>query len=565
MTMFGLEFLILGVIIVLVVRAIAKRRSVTGESAAMVVRRLFQYLAMLITLALTGFGVAGILEAIVASDGAITSDTTLIARSVAFLVVGLPAYAGLAWYTRRQLRTDPTEATSLGWTLYLTIATIGSLIGVVVSGSLLLGDALRGTGLATVALIQLVVWGAVWVVHWRISTGVPDPERLQPARLLGSLTGLAVGLTAGSIAVGVTLVQIYDQLTDLTLVDAGWDRIAGPLAAFIVAAMVWSWYWLHASLHDEQTSLWTAYVLLAGVLTGAIMTVAGAATTLFIVFDWFLSDPIDSAASFFQDVPLALGVVLLGAASWVYHRAVLRSGAAERSDVHRAYDYILSGVGVAITAGGVATLLVFGFRVLADVEVTGSDGTTLAAALTLLLVGVPIWWRHWTRVQRELHSDPGEFAPSLSRRIYVPVVVGVTCLTALVSLIFTVYILVQNILDSRSIAVMIDDVAGPLSLVITCGAVAAYHIRVLRQDRSTLAKLAPRLRVREVILVSEDGTALVEAMTDAHLRVQRLHAAASVTLAPSVDVVMDTLGAETHDRVVVLATGEDHYEVVPID
>ena len=88
--------------------------------------------------------------------------------------------------------------------------------------------------------------------------------------------------------------------------------------------------------------------------------------------------------------------------------------------------------------------------------------------------------------------------------------------------------------------------------------------RVALADRNTLASLEPRSAVREVILVSDDGDAVIGALAEAHIRVQRLHAAAPIVVTPSVEGVMDTLGAETHQRVVVLSSG-DHFEVVPVD
>ncbi|MDJ0792275.1 MAG: DUF5671 domain-containing protein [Acidimicrobiia bacterium] len=563
--MFGLEFLILGVVIVLVIRAINKRRAITGESAAVVMRRFFQYLAMIVALALTAFGVAGLLEAIFVSGGAATRDTALIARSVAFLVVGLPTFAILALLTQKQLRTDPGESRSLGWAMYLTIVTLGALIGVIVSGSFLLAEALQGDGLAGVALIHLAVWGGVWVTHWRLSTGVPDPERMQPARLLGSLAGLGVVLTAGSVTLGIVLLEVYDWLTNLDATDLGWDRLATPLATLIVGAAVWTWYWLIVSRKDEQTTLWTAYVMLAGVLVGVLMTVGGTASGLFLVFDWFLSDPAEGAATFFEGLPAAMGVALVGLATWMYHRGVLRSAVADRSEVHRAYDYALAGIGVVVTAIGLGTMVAIGLRAVGGAEeITDTGPTAVAAAFTLLIVGMPLWLRHWLRVERELRTDPEAYTPSISRRIYLPTIAGLGALTAMIGLVVTVYALVQNLLDGSTAGEVVHEIAIPFAVAVAGGAVAGYHGWILWLDREALAAFAPQPRLRDVILVSEDGATLAAAMSDAHLRVQRLHAAAPMTVAPSIDEVMDALSSETHERVLVVASG-DHYEIVPID
>lgn len=562
--MFGLEFLVLGVIIVVVVRSIVRRRSVTGESAALVARRVFQYLAMVVTLALCGFGIAGMLEAILATEGGFTGNTSLVARSVAFLLVGVPSFIGLALFTRKRLAAEPDEVGSLGWSLYLSITTLGALIGMVVSGSILLGALLHGDGFTTVAALHLLVWGTVWSTHWIIGARLTEPERMRPARLLGSLVGLVTTVWAASIVAGQGLTWIYVELSGLTTPEAGWDRMAGAMAFLILGVLVWAWYWMYAARPDRGSMLTVTYTMLAGVLPGVVMVASGLGVSLFLTFEWLLTVQTERAASFFIAAPTALGIVLIGGATWVYHRTILRTRGAERTEVHRTYDYILSGVGGAVTAGGIGTLLVAGLRALSGLETANLGGTTVAAALALIVVGVPIWWRHWRRVQLELRSDPSECAARLSRRIYLPVIVGVGALTVLVSSIVSIFILVQGILDGLTAAQITNDIAIPLAIVLTAGAAVGYHGALLWADRKTLASLEPRSAVREVILVSDDGDAVIGALAEAHIRVQRLHAAAPIVVTPSVEGVMDTLGAETHQRVVVLSSG-DHFEVVPVD
>jgi hypothetical protein len=197
------------------------------------------------------------------------------------------------------------------------------------------------------------------------------------------------------------------------------------------------------------------------------------------------------------------------------------------------------------------------------VEVTGSDGTAIAVALTLLIVGAPLWTLHWLRVQREWRGDPAVFGLSMSRRIYLPVVVGVACGTALVGLIMTIYLAVRDLVDGTFARGTLDTVAVPVALVLATAGVGWYHVRVLLGDRATLTPV-PVHAVREVILVSEDGEALASAMSTAHYRIRRLHAAAPPSLEDSVEAVLRVLDAETHERVVVVTTG-DRFEVLPLD
>ncbi len=558
-----LPLLVLGGIVYLIVKAVGARRDGGPENSGILIRRMFQYAAMLVALGLSVFGITGVAEVIIDDLGGWTRDTDLLARSVAFLIVGLPVLVGLALFTRSRLRSDPAEGRSFGWAFYLTVALIGSLIGVVSEASRLLSHALTGDGLLGIALVGLVAWGAVWAGHRLIADRHGDASRMWGERILGSFVGLSVGLASGAIALAMVSTRIYDSAVDLTVGGRTWDDLAPSLSTFLVAVGVWVWYWLAGARRDERRTLWTAYVLLAGVLSGVVMTVAGTATAVFFGFEWLFRSPDQSAASYFEGVPSALAVVVVGAVSWIHHRLVLGNRAmSDRSEIDRVYDHILSAVGLSVAAGGIATLIAYGIRAVAGVELTGPDGTVVAIASTLLLVGVPLWWRHWARLQKEWRSDPSTFSQSPSRRIYLPVVVGLSGLAAMISLTVSVYALVEGLLDGSAGATILDDVSIPLAIVAAAAAVAWYHTRALLADRGVV-KDVEHHALREVLLVSENGEALASAISDAHFRVRRLHAAGPPTFTGSIEEVIDALEAETHERVMLVADGE-RYEVVPL-
>ena len=90
-----LPLLVLIGIVVLVVRLASGQDEATGESAGVAVRRIFQYLVMLVTLVLSGVGLAGLFSEATISAQQITRDTAAVARSISFLVVGLPAFIAL--------------------------------------------------------------------------------------------------------------------------------------------------------------------------------------------------------------------------------------------------------------------------------------------------------------------------------------------------------------------------------------------------------------------------------------------------------------------------------------
>jgi len=143
-----LPLLVLIGIVVLVVRLASGQDEATGESAGVAVRRIFQYLVMLVTLVLSGVGLAGLFSEATMSAQQITRDTAAVARSISFLVVGLPAFIALAFYTRRRLREDPAEVRSAGWAIYLTLVLFGSLVATVALLITMVLPRARPTGIA---------------------------------------------------------------------------------------------------------------------------------------------------------------------------------------------------------------------------------------------------------------------------------------------------------------------------------------------------------------------------------------------------------------------------------
>jgi hypothetical protein len=560
-----LPLLVLIGLVVLVVRLASGHDRTTGEGAGAAVRDVFQYLALLVTLVLSCLGLVGLFSEAVNSSQQITRDTGAVARSISFLVVGLPAFIALAFYTRRRLRDDLAEARSAGWAIYLTLVLFGSLVVTVAQSIELFGSLLAGDGIDWAVLATVVVWGAVWIVHSWVATREGFAPDLSFEHILGSFVGLVTMVGGGAVSAVAVLVVIYDAVFDVASVGSTTGKIVRPLVACAVGAAVWAWYWLRATLHEERSFLWIAYVLFAGVLSGVVMVAAGVGTALFNVLDWIVADPSGTAATHFEVVPAALGVAAVGVANWVYHRYVFDSGPARaRTDVDRLYDYLLAAVGLVVTAGGIATLITYAMWAVVGTEITGSDRSAIAVALTLLIVGAPLWGVYWARAQRARKRHGADEIQATIRRIYVFSVLGITGLVALVSLIVLVYLLVRAILDGNVGAEMFDDMAVPIALVATTGAVAGYHFTIMREDRATAPKPVAAA-VRYVILITEDGADLRSAIVDADMRVRVFPVAGPAVAVGSVEDAVAALTAETHENVVVLDRGEDRgFEVIPL-
>jgi hypothetical protein len=180
----------------------------------------------------------------------------------------------------------------------------------------------------------------------------------------------------------------------------------------------------------------------------------------------------------------------------------------------------------------------------------------------LLVIGVPLWWRHWSSIRRFRVSQPQEEVSSITRRVYLFVLFGATGLVAVISMIILVFIVVEDLLEGELGSATINSIAVPVSLILTAGAVAWYHFAVFREDRAIVPHDGvPTLR--EVIIIGSDGDVqVIRDGTSAHVRALRAYGEA--VEAATLDDVLTALGAETRARVVVVAE-DGRYRVVPLE
>ncbi|MEA2058050.1 MAG: DUF5671 domain-containing protein, partial [Actinomycetota bacterium] len=473
---------------------------------------------------------------------------------------------GLALFTKRRLDTDPAEQRSLGWAFYLTVALIGSLIATMSLTTAFLGEWLADGDLDRSLLIPALIWAGVWAGHWWVAQRRADPDRMQLHLLLGSAAGLVTVVIGAGVGLGAALGEIYDGAFSTSVVDSGLDALVRAAVILVVGTPVWWWYWLRHARTSARKPLWLGYVLLFGVLGGVVTLVTGAGIMLFGVLQWFIGDPGNaSAASHFDFVPGAAAAMSVGAASRWYHRSILGDRQTRaRTEVDRIYDYLLSGAGLLVAAGGLATLIAVVLDGIGGAEIASSTtGDAVAVAITLLAVGVPLWWRFWSIIRSALRDDPQAEVQSITRRIYLFLLFGATGIVAVVGLMITVFVFFEDLLEGTLGAATISSVAVPVALLLTAGAVAWYHFMVFREDRGITVEEEQRPVVREVIVVGgADLVAMIASGTTA--RVQRIGSADHPTDVATIDEVVSLLATETHERVVVVASN-GHFELFPIE
>ena len=561
-----IELLVFIAIAIAAVKAVERTKRPKAVRGTEPVRRFFAYTVLFGVVMLVATGMAGLLAEILPAGGdTLTSDPTAVARPLAFLIVGGPVLVAV-WRWLAGRLDDPSERDSLGWS-FATSAT--ALVSVVVAGSSIAHVLQWAVGVEDHhpwAVAASIVFGATWLLAWQARLRYPSAVRGEGHVLVASAGGLLALVAALTYVLALVFRLLYDELTGRLLAGGGTDDLlrAGP--ALLVTAAIWAFYWLRHGIRSPRTPLWLTHTLLIGTL-GALLTVVGTATAaLLVTLIWFAGDPTAAtAAGHFETMPSLAAGLLVGGATFLYHRRVLADRPGDgRSEVRRIYEYLVAAVGLVATAAGITVLFVALIRRLVPSPSLGeSNINVLLGAVTFLVVGGPMWWFNWTRSQRMRSSQPDAELRSTARRTYVTTLLGVGSVTALISLITVTFTVLTDALDGTFGAATIDAVAPAFALVLTTGIVGAYHWIVFREDRAQ-APAALRSPLAEVVIIGLDPGELVRSIPhrfDAVVRVWDRLDRISEPVADQ-EVVLEALADQATDRVAVVV-GPTGVEVIP--
>lgn len=556
-----LPLLILGGIVYAIYRAVKGQDGASPSTAGTGARRLFQYALLFGALVVAASGLSGLVVGLLTEPAA--REAGDLAVPMAMTVVGVPVLVLLARWVWRIHQRDVAERDGAAWTIYLNGTLLIALVTALGAGFGLANSLIEGSWDAE-AFATMSVWTAVWVLHWRIWL------RLRPGALpnlhvwLGSAIGLWVGGIAAAFALDGAIDRLLGPVAEDVVVSVGADGMQRALVGVALGGAVWSWHWLLNGRNGPRTQGWYAYVLLLGVLAASITVIAAGGYALYLVLEWLFGEPANSTAVMhFENLSSALGAMLAGVAVWAYHRHVVGpSGERSRSDVDRIYDYLIAGVSLATVGVALTILVVAGFDVFESVDASAvgdSPINALLAAITALVIGAPLWWITWRRLQEIARIDPGEAASGV-RRSYLFVVLGSGAAVAFGALIALLVVMFEALFESGGTTTLLDDVRWPVALIATSGVAALYHWRVYQAERSVRT---PELTMRDVLLVGDDelARALAE-RTHTHVRVLGRTDLPGNGDGPDLDAIATAIESAEGEHLLVVV-GPEGVSVVP--
>ena len=449
------------------------------------VRRFFQ-LGLLFGLTIvSAIGISGLLGRLIRIGVVLNTDRGNLALESAFTLVGVPILFAVVMWLRNSVEKDKDELLTFGWNLYLTAISIVSLILVIDAQFNLYQGTFTDEVLRGKDISQLLVWAAIWIFHFRFHNQVGRGENSLGEHLIGSLFGLGFTFVGLINAIGGVLNQLIG-LTEKEILVSAPSPIINGLIQMAIGIPIWYLYWVRTAQNGVKEALWYAYVLLIGVGGGLIATLVSATLLLNTILVWFFGESTSTAQLHFQASPQLIAAASSALIVLWYHRQVLKDEqTVARNDIHRIYEYVISGIALIAASGGVTMILVSIIESLFDTsQLTGpSSVNSLIAAITLIAVGGPVWWLRWSSTQKKVVADPKQEQGSIVRRVYLLLLFGVVGVTAVIVLISTAYLLFYDLFQGGINTNTVNKIRFPLAIFLTAAVISQYHWSIYRLEK----------------------------------------------------------------------------------
>jgi hypothetical protein len=167
-----------------------------------------------------------------------------------------------------------------------------------------------------------------------------------------------------------------------------------------------------------------------------------------------------------------------------------------RQSAQRVYFYLMSFLGLGTLVAGLSML--FGILVDLIIYAAGTSLTVsagwwrnqLALCLALLPVGMPIWLYYWNGILKRVQAGGIEEWRSLSRRIFLYVIVGASIIILTADLVNIVYQLLRGMLQGDFGVNVLRNLKWSLQTLIVAVPLLWYHWQILRADQRRGAESA---------------------------------------------------------------------------
>jgi hypothetical protein len=506
------------------------------------IRRLYFYAVALISLEVVVWGLIGLLRSIFSSR--LVNTAQVLAQALALVLVGVPIFLFHWSWTQRISAKEDEERTASLRAIFFYAVLIGTLVPVVQNllafvNRIALGLSNVPASRALVGgfqtwqdnLIAIFINGIVAFYFWTILSAawksLPETENFADVRRLYRYLWLLYGLLMVVYGAQQILRFIfYAPVPTYLLGEVGREMFINGLSLLLVGTPLWVYTWriCQDALSDpvEKESNLRLGVLYLLSLGGVITVLSAGGTLLDVVLRWAFGEAMQGY-EFLQQIggPISLGVPLAGIwayyGGWLDRQIQLDEDETRRAGKKRLYYYILSALGLGAAFIGVALVFSFVIDLLTSNALWGESlRPRLAAAVSTLVVGLPLWLMTWRPIQAEVlvEGESGERARrSTIRRVYLYLALFAGVIGGMASAVGLVYQLVNALLSSNPPADFLSSTLDAAQLLVLFAVLLVYHLSCMRRDGvQTGRTLEDRQRGFPVLLIDPGDEIFVRGM-----------------------------------------------------
>jgi hypothetical protein len=544
------------------------------------IRQLYLYGICAVSLLLLATGIENLIRLLIQTLAAAEATPWLwlnrgaLRQQVSFFaaltIVNAPVWAGHWLAANRRLGVTERASPIRRFYLYLTLA--GALLFFVPGAIGMLRIPLWAVLHAPVgqpALSALgvpiglvVVTAPIWLYHRRQALGdaavVGDDGGLGASRRLYLYLAtfvLANFLLVNFSRLATSVWEGTERLVTGNLIGA-WSWASAALPAYAAATAVclaaWAWHWNRADSvagdsgqlgNAERQSILRRLALFGLVLVCLCVAAANASTALNDLVRAALgaSDPTRTGRPLVDALGQPIIWGLTYGVFWLYQRRLLQREASrarevtEQAAVRQAYYYLVTLVGLSLFSVGLilllSTLLSFP-SITSDQLADDWFRDQISDAVTLVVVGAPIWLGHWHH-QQHLAEQPATGRAERAafwRRAFLYLVIFATVVAVVVDAASALYQLFLAALGDNSLPSLIEALRTPASVIAVASILLLYHWQVLRGDLRTAASVTPAGPALAAILLKGNSAEALEAalgrvtgLTDGSIEADVIH------------------------------------------
>ena len=479
------------------------------------VRRLYFYAVAFVSLEVVLWGLIGLLRT--TFNAPEFGSAQALAQALALILVGVPIFLIHWLWAQRVSRQDEQEKTASLRAVFFYAILLSTLIPAVQNLLALINRLLLGAARLSVQsalfggfqtwpdnVIAILMNVLVAAYFWNLLRGewktLPDSENFAEVRRFYRYIWVLYGLLMVVFGAQQILRYLFYVPGDV-LGELGREVALNGVALLIVGTPVWvySWRVIQESLADpaemgSSLRLGILYILALGGVITVISTAWSIVNTIILLM---LGQDINFR-DFMQKIggPVSIGIPL--GAVWAYYgywlnRHIQAVGdVVSRAGMKRLYNYILAFIGLVVSFIGVTTLFTFIIDMVTGSGIVLSDSlrSNLAASISSLIVGLPLWLMMWRPVQAEAFADGevGEHARrSVIRKFYLYLVLFAAVIGGMATAVGLVYQLIRVVLNGDTSSGFANDLLNLVQLLFLFGVVVVYHLNVLRADGASTA------------------------------------------------------------------------------